>query len=139
MKVDIRATDGRELSRLFRDFKQAVQRALRDENLNARDGRVEANIEVIGDRPAGKLESHSHLLQALAAVDEFLGITTRFQCSSTDANIPLSLGHDAVAVGGGGRGGGIHTLQEWFDPVNRELGLRRLLLLVLVLAGIPHA
>jgi hypothetical protein len=45
------------------------------------------------------------------------------------------MGREAIAIGGGGRGGGIHTLREWFDPTGRELGLKRLLLLVLSLAG----
>jgi hypothetical protein len=58
------------------------------------------------------------------------------QRASTDANIPLSLGREAIAMGGGGAGGGAHTLQEWFDSTGRDLGLRRILLLVLALAGV---
>jgi hypothetical protein len=56
--------------------------------------------------------------------------------SSTDANIPLSIGIPAIAIGGGGRGGGAHSLQEWYEPSNRETGLRRLLLIVLGAAGV---
>ena len=61
--------------------------------------------------------------------------TARLQRASTDANIPLSQGREAVAVGAGGTGGGAHTLQEWYDPTGRELGLRRILLALLTLAG----
>jgi hypothetical protein len=50
---------------------------------------------------------------------------------STDANIPLSRGIPAIAIGGGGTGGGIHTLQEWYDPTGRETALRRILLTLL--------
>jgi hypothetical protein len=45
------------------------------------------------------------------------------------------LGREALAIGAGGHGGGAHTLQEWFDPAGRELGLQRALLLVLALAA----
>jgi tripeptide aminopeptidase len=37
----------------------------------------------------------------------------------------------AIAVGAGGQGGGIHTLQEWYDPTGRETALRRILLTLL--------
>ena len=58
------------------------------------------------------------------------------QRASTDANIPLSLGLEAIAIGGGGSGGGAHTLQEWFDSNGRDLGLNRILLTILALAGV---
>jgi tripeptide aminopeptidase len=48
----------------------------------------------------------------------------------------LSLGLEAIAIGGGGSGGGAHTLQEWFDANGRELGLKRILLAMLGLAGV---
>jgi hypothetical protein len=60
---------------------------------------------------------------------------SRLERSSTDANIPLSLGIPAVALGGGGKGAGSHTLDEWYDPTGRELGLKRLFLTVVALAG----
>lgn len=50
------------------------------------------------------------------------------------ANVPLSLGREAVAIGGGGTGGGAHTLHEWFDCTSRDLGLKRILLTTLALA-----
>jgi hypothetical protein len=59
-----------------------------------------------------------------------LGIRSRKDCSSTDANIPLSLGIPAVSIGAGGLGGGAHTSQEWFSPEGRDLGLRRILMLL---------
>ncbi len=68
-------------------------------------------------------------------MDSYLGNSAQIQRASTDANIPISLGREAIAIGAGGRGGGAHTLQEWFDPAGRELGLQRALLLVLALAA----
>ncbi len=89
----------------------------------------------IGNRPAGELHPNAHILQVIRAVDAQLGNAAQVQRASTDANIPLSLGLEAIAIGGGGAGGGAHTLQEWFDCSGRELGLKRILLTLLGLAG----
>lgn len=88
-------------------------------------------IERIGDRKAGALPQQSPLLGSLHAVDRHLGIRTESRIGSTDANHPLSLGIPALAIGAGGQGGGIHTLDEWYDPMGRDLALRRILLLLL--------
>jgi len=97
---------------------------------------VTSEVVVIGDRPAGELEPNARILQVLRAVDAHLGNVAQVQRASTDANIPLSLGREALAIGGGGSGGGAHTLQEWFDCSGRELGLKRILLTLLALAGV---
>ncbi|HWB33123.1 MAG TPA: M20/M25/M40 family metallo-hydrolase [Acidobacteriaceae bacterium] len=93
-------------------------------------------IHVIGDRPGGSLPQHSPLLATLQAVDRHLQIRTDPGLGSTDANIPLSLGIPAIAIGAGGIGGGIHTLQEWYDPTGRETALRRILLTLVDTAAI---
>jgi di/tripeptidase len=82
------------------------------------------------------LPSDARILPVIRAVDAHLGNVAHVQRASTDANIPLSLGREALAIGGGGSGGGAHTLHEWFDCTGRDLGLRRILLLVLALAGL---
>src|SRR6266702_1433763 len=89
------------------------------------------SIEIIGDRPGGALPGDSPLLNTLRAVDRHLNLRTEPGLGSTDANIPLSLGIPAIAVGAGGLGGGIHTLQEWYDPTGRNAALRRILLTLL--------
>jgi acetylornithine deacetylase/succinyl-diaminopimelate desuccinylase-like protein len=88
-------------------------------------------IETIGDRPGGALPDNSPLLGTLRAVDRHLNLRTEPGLGSTDANIPLSLGIPAIAVGTGGLSGGIHTLQEWYDPTGRNAALRRVLLTLL--------
>ena len=71
-------------------------------------------------------------------MDAHLGVRSHLDCSSTDANIPLSLGIPAIAIGAGGIGGGAHTTQEWFRPEGRDLGLKRIFLtLLLLLRGNP--
>jgi acetylornithine deacetylase/succinyl-diaminopimelate desuccinylase-like protein len=91
-------------------------------------------IETIGDRPGGALPDDAPLLATLRAVDRHLSLRTEPGLGSTDANIPLSRGVPAVAIGAGGLGGGIHTLQEWYDPTGRTAALRRTLLTLLDIA-----
>jgi tripeptide aminopeptidase len=89
------------------------------------------HIETIGDRPAASLPHDTALLSTLRAVDRHLNLSTEERLGSTDANLPLFLGIPAVAIGTGGIGGNIHTLEEWYDPTGRETALRRILLLLL--------
>jgi di/tripeptidase len=74
----------------------------------------------------------------LRAADEFIGSQSRSERSSTDANIPLSQGIDAISIGAGGSGGGAHSLQEWYDAAGREAGLKRALLTLLGIAGLEE-
>lgn len=98
--------------------------------------KTSCEVRKIGDRPAAELIPGPRILHVVRAVDAHLGIRSRLHCSSTDANIPLSLGREAVSIGAGGTGGGAHTLKEWFDPGGRDLGLKRILLSLLALAGV---
>ena len=68
------------------------------------------------------------MLATLRCVDAYLGIRARPDASSTDANIPLSMGIPAISIGAGGSGGGAHTAGEWYQPQGRDLGLKRVLL-----------
>jgi len=101
---------------------------------------VRYSIEKIGDRPAAELAANSTLMDVIKATDRHLGLRTDLRLGSTDANIPLSLGIPAVSLGSGGEGGGAHTRAEWYSAKNRELGLRRVLLITLAMldwAGKP--
>lgn len=93
-------------------------------------------VEPIGDRPAAALPRESALLTVLRSVDRHLSLHTELRLGSTDANLPLSMGIPALAIGTGGSGGNIHTLNEWYDPTGRETALRRILLLLLAVAQI---
>jgi len=97
-----------------------------------------AVVKVIGDRPAADLPLDSRLLETIRAVDSQLSNVAKIQRASTDANIALSLGREALAIGAGGTGGGAHTLHEWYDPTGRDLGLKRILLLTLALSGLSE-
>lgn len=136
VKVDLRSEDEAELSRLESEIRKTFANAVSEE-MSASDGApLRLKISVIGVRPAGKLPDNSPLLAAIENVDRYLGNRSRFERSSTDANLPLSLGIPAIAIGGGGAGGRAHSLDEWYDPAGRELGLKRALLTILAVAGV---
>src|SRR5580700_114116 len=134
-KVDIRSESNRKLDELVQALETAVERARDAENQRATGGKVAARVKEIGSRPAAELPESAAILQYIRTVDAHLGIRSHSDTSSTDANIPLSLGIPAVAIGAGGAGGGAHTTQEWYRPEGRDLGLKRLLLILLLLLG----
>ncbi len=142
IRVDLRSTSMAEIDRLEHALRLAVEEAVDKENRAAADRNtrrplsVQSEVVPIGNRPAGELPRDSRILKVIRAVDAHLGNTAQIQRASTDANIPLSLGREAIALGGGGSGGGAHTLQEWFDGNGRELGLKRILLTMLALSGV---
>src|SRR6202158_1391121 len=142
MRVDIRSTSMAEMERLEATLRLALEQAVAAENRAAaqcgarKPQVVQSEVVEIGNRPAGELAADARLLKVIRAVDAQLGNTAQVQRGWTDANIPLSLGREAIAIGGGGSGGGAHTLQEWFDCNGRELGLRRILLTMLTLSGV---
>lgn len=129
-KVDLRSEDEARLDHFEQLLAASVDRALQLENQRASGPNLTARIRRLGARPAGRLEDHSLLLAAMRAVDAHLGIRSRLECSSTDANVPLAAGRPAIAVGAGGAGGGMHSPSEWFNPDGRDLGLKRILLLL---------
>jgi tripeptide aminopeptidase len=141
MRVDIRSTSAFEIERLELELRNAVEHAVGEEQIRGSKSRaslppeLQAEIVLIGNRPAGELAPDARILQIARAVDAHLGNTARVQRASTDANIPISLGREAIAIGAGGAGGGAHTLHEWFDTMGRDFGLQRILLIVLALAG----
>jgi len=139
LKVDIRSENEDEIARLESSLRDCVAAGVKDEMDNARErnrGKLEWKINQIGSRPGGELPPDSPLLAALRLADEYVGNQSRVERSSTDANIPLSLGIEAIALGAGGSGGGAHSLQEWYEPAGRDLGLKRVLLTLLGVAGL---
>jgi tripeptide aminopeptidase len=145
MKVDLRSASAEEINKLEKQLRTALDNAIVEtstsQNRRRRDGNtvLSYEMELIGNRPAAELKTNSRLLAIIQAVDQQLGNSARLQRASTDANIPLSLGKEAVAIGAGGTGGGAHTLHEWFDPANRDIGLKRILLSTLALTGVAPA
>ncbi len=133
-KLDIRSEEPSILEELSALVTAAVERSLEHGNRTARGTRLSAKIRDLGCRPGGKLPADAPLLRAILSVDHHLSIRSRVDCASTDANVPLSMGLPAISIGAGGGGGGAHTRDEWYQPEGRELGLRRIFLLLASLA-----
>lgn len=136
--IDMRSTSTDELVRLEVALYRAVEDSVAQWNARATPaarlrGLLKFSIATIGNRPAAQLSADSPILDALRAVDRHLGLPLGMRLGSTDANIPISLGIPALSVGAGGEGGGAHTMAEWYEPKDRELGLRRVLLLTLAM------
>jgi len=134
--IDCRSTDSEQLMRLEVALHRAVEDAVDHCNTLAKGsslskGLLSFAIQKIGDRPAAQLPGDSPLLEILRAVDRHLALRTDLRLGSTDANIPLSLGVPALSMGAGGEGGGAHTKSEWYSAKDREVGLKRVLLLTL--------
>jgi acetylornithine deacetylase/succinyl-diaminopimelate desuccinylase-like protein len=94
---------------------------------------LSAEIDCIGTRPAGETPTSEPLVRAATAATRALSATPELAVSSTDANIPMSLGIPAITMGAGGEAGQAHTTEEWYRNVQGPDGiLRALLTLVLV-------
>jgi tripeptide aminopeptidase len=139
LKVDLRSENEDEITRLETALRECIAAGVKDEMDNSLDrsrGRLNWKINLIGSRPGGELGPDSPLLAALRSADDVLDNKSRLERSSTDANIPLSMGLDAISIGAGGNGGGAHSLQEWYEPAGREIGLKRVLLTLLGVTGL---
>lgn len=132
-RVDLRSASSQELQKLEARLYESIKAVVA---LSAAEQRISFEIKAIGDRPAATLPADARILHVIRAVDAHLGIKSIPRLASTDANIPLSLGREAITIGSGGDGGGAHTLREWFDCAHRDLGLKRILLAALTLTGV---
>ena len=79
-------------------------------------------------------------MQAAVAAARVFGIESMPRTSSTDANLPISLGIPAITIGRGGLGGRSHSLDEWVDvdPDPTVRGLRVVLTTILAVAGLAN-
>lgn len=137
MHVDMRSVDAAALQALDDRFQAAIREALAEENARWSAGeRLTLEVDTIGIRPAGSQPADAPIVAAAVAAGRALGFEVPTGASSTDSNIPISLGIPAVTIDGGGRGGGAHSLAEWFDTTDSHLGTQWAILFVLTLAGI---
>lgn len=140
MDIDLRSEATDSLEALDDQVKTALQAALEDENerWSHPTARLTLLIEDLGVRPAGSQPDSLPIvriaLESAKALSQEPGPTS---AGSTDCNIPISLGIPAVAVGGGGRSGRGHSLEEWYeDGDNGYLGPQRVALMVAQMVGL---
>jgi tripeptide aminopeptidase len=137
MEVDMRSLDQTYLQGLDDLFQAAIQEGLEAQNQMRRHGAaLEVDVDMVGDRPAGIVDTDTPLIQRAMAATRFLGVEPSLGSGSTNSNIPMSLGVPSTTIGRGGEGGGAHSLDEWWRPVRPELGDKKALLLLLAEAGL---
>jgi acetylornithine deacetylase/succinyl-diaminopimelate desuccinylase-like protein len=140
MEVDMRSESAAELAKLDKTFLALMQQAADEENAarSTAQGAITVDPKLIGDRPSGQTSHDSPIVQTAAAVVQAVGMKPRFSFSSTDSNIPISLGIPAITVDSGGRGGRAHALDEWIDVEKNSSvkGIEAALLLLLSLSGV---
>lgn len=135
VEVDLRSEAGSELEALERD----LVRVCGEEVGGSADPKRNPNelcmdVQEIGRRPAGSTETSEPLVRAALEATRILGEEPNLISSSTDANIPMSLGIPAITLGAGGAGGGIHTPEEWYHNREGPEGILRALLTLLLLS-----
>lgn len=140
MLVDLRSVSSDEIEKLEAYLRRVVEIAAREENSqrSMSGTSLTCEFERVGDRPSGETPVNSRIVRAAIECSRALGIEPRLDCSSTDSNIPISLGIPAITVGVGGISSNCHSLTEWYEPAGRELGIKRLLLLTGALAGVAR-
>ena len=138
MEVDLRSAAETELQRLDAFFRRAVRDAVDEENATRRpcDPLLKLKVDLIGDRPTGETPADSPLVEIAIEATKLIGIDPRLDQSSTDSNLPISLGIPAITLGAGGSSAFSHSLDEWYDPRGRDLGLKRGLLVILGTVGV---
>jgi len=139
MEVDMRSESRAELEKVNETLIGLLNEAVAEENKarSTRLGPIQLDLKLVGDRPTGQTPRDSALVQTAAAAIRAVGMTPTYSISSTDSNVPISLGIPAITIDSGGRGGRAHALDEWIDVEKSSSlrGIQSALLLLLTLAG----
>ncbi|MFV1986115.1 MAG: M20/M25/M40 family metallo-hydrolase [Gemmatimonadota bacterium] len=139
MEIDMRSVSPASLDRIDAAFREAMQRALVEENALRRDGpEIMLELDMIGDRPSGEIpDDHDLVVRAQTAI-ALMGSEPDLARSSTDSNIPISLGIPAITIGSGGTGGGAHSPGEWWINTNGHTAIQAALLILVAEAGLAE-
>lgn len=139
LEVDMRSESAEELKKLNGQFLGIVKSAVEQENAarSTRAGKITADVKLIGERPTGATSPDAEIVRVTAAAAKAAGYTPVLGASSTDSNVPISLGIPAVTIGSGGDGGRAHSVDEWIDVASPEVmkGIGVGLAAVLAMAG----
>ncbi len=142
--LDMRSTDALALANAAYEVRRIVHGVVADASRNVtvhgriiQDAALRAEIITLGERPGGCLPSTHPLVELAASATRWQSCEPVSATASTDANIPLSRGIPAITIGAGGRGGGAHSLHEWYDNTNGMRGIARALAIVVALASQP--
>jgi tripeptide aminopeptidase len=135
LEVDLRSESTTELAKLEREFLSIVKRSAELENQarSTRDGKVAVQAQMTADRPGGETPASAQIVQLVEAAYRSGGINARSIASSTDANIPMSLGIPAVTLSRVVRNERGHSVGEWIGVEKADnIKLRRITLAAIV-------
>jgi tripeptide aminopeptidase len=139
LEIDMRSEDPGELAKVEQQFLAIVDRTVEAENAarSTEPGRITAEKKKIGDRPAGTTPDSANIVRFAEAAYRSEGITVRKSASSTDSNLPMSLGIPAVTLSRVASGGRAHAPDEWIGIEKADnVKLKRILLAtILATAG----
>jgi acetylornithine deacetylase/succinyl-diaminopimelate desuccinylase-like protein len=134
MEVDLRASDEAALRQLETGFQATVRAALEEENSRRKShDPLTVAIDRVGNRPAGRTDPASPVVEAAIGSLRALGLPVRLREGSTDANLPMSVGISSIAIGGGGAGRDAHSPRESFDTTDSWRGTQLVTLLAVAL------
>ena len=140
MCIDLRSNGVGEMEQLKRKVEAIIKTAVEAENnyWNSED-KVTYEIELLGELPVAPQKDDHAIVQAGLRSMELLGIEYKPRpegAGPTDSNIAILNHIPAITLGRGGKGGGGHSLDEWFEPKDEHLGPQRALLTLLTLSGV---
>lgn len=117
MTIDMRSVDKGALERLEQGFLATLQPAVDAENAarSTEKGAIRYEAKLIGDRPAGATPRTAPLIRYAEAMTRAAGYTPSFGASSTDSNLPMSLGIPAATLGSGFATFRAHSLDEGME------------------------
>lgn len=137
MQLDMRSSDMGALKKLEDEIMAHIKQAAAEENKRWDASSISVDIKLIGDRPAGTVAFDSPVLQAAVLAIQAVGFSNiGFTEGSNDANLAVSLGIPAARLASGGRSGGTHSFNEWYQPQLAYVGPQSTFLTVLGLVGI---
>jgi len=141
LEIDLRSTSAVQLDHFEREIRLIALVGADEENAKRSRGTraLTVGVESIGSRPCGETPAEHALVQSAMAATRLVGRQPDLALASTDANVPISHGIPAIAIGAGGRGGDAHTHAEWFDNLHGTVGVARALTIVMDAAGLPSA
>jgi acetylornithine deacetylase/succinyl-diaminopimelate desuccinylase-like protein len=139
MDIDMRSESCAELDKVEKQFLALVKEAVDEENKtrSTKEGPISAAPQKIGDRPCGETPVNSPLVQTVTSVVSAFGLKPNYNRSSTDSNLPMSLGIPAVTIGRG-PGGRSHSLDEFtiIEPKADVRAAQVALAVLLAVAGV---
>jgi tripeptide aminopeptidase len=139
MDIDMRSEDAGSLADLDRRIRAAVDTAVAQEMARwpGATAALTVTYDTIGIRPTGAQSDDAPIVRVAMETAKLVGFAPRTAASSTDANLPIAMGIPGIAIDGGGKGDGAHSLAEWYDDgPDGYKGPQWALLLVTALTGL---